>query len=126
MDETSKAMPNNVLDAIALNELKDTICNNIVEEFIQIIDSYLEDTPQRLRSLSDAIMQGNAKRLQLEAHSLKSSSAIVGAKNLSLLCQQLEKLGRDGNTNDAALLASQAMVEYAQVETALQWECKTQ
>ncbi|MBD2568512.1 Hpt domain-containing protein [Anabaena lutea] len=126
MDGTSKAMLNNVLDAIALNELKDTICNNIVEEFIQIIDSYLEDTPQRLRSLSNAIIQGNTKTLQLEAHSLKSSSAIVGAKNLSLLCKQLEKLGRDGNINDAVLLVSQAMAEYVQVEAALQWECKVQ
>ncbi|WP_016952757.1 Hpt domain-containing protein [Anabaena sp. PCC 7108] len=125
MDKKSEFIPNNVLDQITLNELKKTICNNITEEFMQIIDSYLEDTPKRLQSLSNAIIQENAKTLQLEAHSLKSSSAIVGAKNLSLLCKQLEKLGRDSNTNDAPLLLSQAITEYEQVEAALQWECKS-
>jgi histidine phosphotransfer protein HptB len=114
-----------VLDAKALEELRDIVCSNNLEEFIQLIECYLEDTPQRFQAINDAIPQENAKRLQLEAHALKSSSAIVGAKHLSQICKQLEDLGRDGNLSDATLLLSQAMTEYQQVDAALKLECQT-
>jgi CheY-like chemotaxis protein len=117
-------MPNNILDAAALTELREMICSNDLEQFIEIIQCYLEDTPQRLQSITDAITQENAKIVQLEAHALKSSSAIVGAKTLSQICKKLEELGRDDNLTDATLLLSQAMTEYQQVEAALQLECK--
>ncbi|MBD2294866.1 response regulator [Anabaena sphaerica FACHB-251] len=119
-----ETMSNNILDAAALEELKEIICSNELEQFIEIIQSYLEDTPQRFQSINDAITQGNAKTVQLEAHALKSSSAIVGAKTLSQICRQLEDLGRDENLADATLLLCQAMTEYEQVEAALKLECK--
>ncbi|WP_200325852.1 response regulator [Sphaerospermopsis aphanizomenoides] len=118
-------MPNNnILDATALEELRDIVCSNNQEEFIQIIQSYLEDTPQRFHSIQNAISKQDAKTLQLEAHALKSSSAIVGATNLSQICTKLEALGRDANLVDATLLLSQAIAEYQLVDAALQLECK--
>ncbi|MEA5552517.1 Hpt domain-containing protein [Anabaena cylindrica UHCC 0172] len=117
-------MINDVLDAKVLEELRDIVCSNNVEEFIQLIECYLEDTPQRLQAINDAIIQENAKILQLEAHALKSSSAIVGAKNLSQICKKLEDLGRDANLADTTLLLSQAMTEYQQVMAALKLECQ--
>lgn len=123
-NKTIESMTNNVLDAEALEELKDIVCSNDLEEFIQLIECYQEDTPKRLRAINDAISQNNAKKLQLEAHALKSSSAIVGAKNLSLICKKLEELGRDNNLSDAPLFLSQAMTEYQQVDAALKLECQ--
>jgi HPt (histidine-containing phosphotransfer) domain-containing protein len=122
--EIVENMPNNILDASALKELKDIICNNDAEQFIEIIQCYLEDTPQRLQSIQDAITQGDAKTLQLEAHALKSSSAIVGAKTLSEFCKDLEDSGRNKNLAEAPSKLSKAMTEYQRVEAALQLECK--
>lgn len=123
-NKTVEPMTNDVLDSKVLEELKDIVCSNNVEEFIQLIECYLEDTPQRLQAIHDAIIQENAKTLQLEAHALKSSSAIVGAKNLAQICKGLEDLGRDANLADATLLLSQAMTEYQQVDAALKLECQ--
>jgi CheY-like chemotaxis protein/HPt (histidine-containing phosphotransfer) domain-containing protein len=123
-NKTIEPMSNNVLDTKALEELKDIVCSNDLEEFIQLIECYLEDTPERFQAINDAISQKNAKKLQLEAHTLKSSSAIVGAKNLSLICKKLEDLGRNENISDAPLLLSQAMTEYQQVDAALKLECQ--
>jgi PAS domain S-box-containing protein len=122
--EIFEIMPNNILDTATLVELKEIICSNERDQFIDIIQCYLEDTPQRFQSIQDAISQENAGRVYLEAHALKSSSAIVGAKTLSQICKKLEDLGRDDNLTDAKSLLSQAMTEYKQVEAALQLECK--
>jgi PAS domain S-box-containing protein len=110
---------NNVLDQSILQELREIICDNQIEEFIQIINSYLEDASQRLISLNIAIAENNAKQLQLEAHALKSSSNIVGATNLSKIFKELEFLGRIGNTTDAEPLLNQAITDYQQVEAEL-------
>ncbi|MEA5617563.1 response regulator [Cronbergia sp. UHCC 0137] len=118
-DQNPVSISNDILDEGVLTELREIICSGIQEEFVQIIESYLDDTPQRLRSLDDAINQGNAKTLQLEAHALKSSSAILGATSLSQLFLQLETLGRAENTTDADLLLSQAMGQFEQVKSAL-------
>jgi PAS domain S-box-containing protein len=114
----------NIIDPKVLKELKESICDNVITEFLMLIDSYLEDSPQRLQALTNAITQDNAQNLRLEAHTLKSSSAIFGAKNFSILCKKLEDLGRDGNTKDAALLIPQLMNDYQQVKIALQLEIK--
>ncbi len=124
MPESATKNVDNILDAEALKELKDNICDNVITEFMILIDSYLEDSPQRLQALTDAITQDNAKNLRLEAHTLKSSSAIFGAKNFSILCKKLEDLGRDCNTKDAAFLLPQLIKEYQKVEAALQLERK--
>jgi HPt (histidine-containing phosphotransfer) domain-containing protein len=76
-----------------------------------------------LQSLQDAITQGDAKTLQLEAHALKSSSAIVGANTLSEFCKDLEDSGRNKNLAEAPSKLSKAMTEYQRVEAALQLEC---
>ncbi|WP_168538016.1 response regulator, partial [Anabaena sp. UHCC 0253] len=119
-----ESLPKNmqILDTETLKELRESICDHVVSEFIMLIDSYLEDSPQRLQALGDAITQDNAKNLRLEAHTLKSSSAIFGAKELSNLCKRLEDLGRDGNTKDAASLVPQVITQYQKVEAALHLE----
>ncbi len=122
MPESLTKNVHNLLDTETLKELKETICDNVITEFVILIDSYLEDSPQRLQALSQAIAENNAKNLRLEAHTLKSSSAIFGAKEFSKLCKKLEDLGRDGNTADAALLLPQLIKEYQEVEAALQLE----
>ena len=84
----------------------------------------MEDTPERLKVINDAINQGNAKTVQIEAHALKSSSAIIGAKTLSEICKKLEFLGHDNHLENASSLLIEAMAEYKQVDAALQLECK--
>ena len=49
------------------------------------------------------------------AHTLKSSSAQVGALRLSALCKELEARGRAGSTRGAAELLGKAREELAVV-----------
>ena len=61
----------------------------------------------------------DAKALQTQAHSLKSSSANVGARELAELARELEALGRTGQTTDAAGLVERMATEFLRVREAL-------
>jgi HPt (histidine-containing phosphotransfer) domain-containing protein len=123
--EIIKPTANSTLDSGVLQELKEVICNNISHEYIELITTYLEDIPPRLRSLGDAVTQGNSPPIKLELHALKSSSAIIGAKNLGKLFQQLEDLGDiDTHKTETVLLLSQIIAEYERVEIALKLELR--
>ncbi|HEV8722587.1 MAG TPA: Hpt domain-containing protein [Candidatus Binatia bacterium] len=54
------------------------------EDFlIELIDVYLKDTPNRVMRLRQALDGGDSEAFVREAHTLKSSSASVGAMGLS-------------------------------------------
>ncbi|MFM7406808.1 MAG: response regulator [Cuspidothrix sp.] len=108
-----------ILDPSIIKELKESICNHVMSEFVMFIDSYLDDTPERLQALQDAINDDNSQKLRLEAHTLKSSSAVFGAKKFSNLCKKLEDLGRDGNIKHAAFLVPELVKQYEDVKIAL-------
>ena len=80
-----------------------------------MIHAYVDDTPQQLRALHQAIGALNPGHLRKSAHSLKSSSANVGAETLAQLCKELETLGRAGSTDGAATLLDQLENEFAAV-----------
>ena len=79
----------------------------------RIVASFLNDMPVQLDALSEAINEGAFGALRDGAHSLKSSSANVGATKLAALFRELERQGteRDGVAAPATLRAIHA--EYA-------------
>ena len=70
----------------------------------QILQIFLETTGDTLGQIDQAVAAGDAEGLRRAAHTLKSSSAYVGAEKLSRLFQQLEALGRDGKPEAANAL----------------------
>src|SRR4051812_4141338 len=73
------------------------------EDFLlELIDIYKQDTPQRLAGLRQALAQGDLEALRREAHTLKSSSAQLGATVLSDMAKEMEALARAGSVADMA------------------------
>jgi HPt (histidine-containing phosphotransfer) domain-containing protein len=91
---------------------------------VQLIELYLEDAPSLLEAMDKAVTQTNAAQLQTAAHTLKSSSASLGAISLSNLCEQLEILGQTGTIVGAQEIITQVQSEYERVKIALQLECQ--
>ena len=82
---------------------------------------YLEDAPPLLRTIRDAVGRADADALRRAAHSLKSSSANLGAVRLARLCQELEQIGATGSVDGvAATLAADTTVEFDKVSSTLQ------
>jgi HPt (histidine-containing phosphotransfer) domain-containing protein len=78
---------------------------------VEIIDEYLSDSAALLTTLRDA----SGEDLRRAAHSLKSTSASVGAGRLAAVCAQIEQAGAP----DADLVA-EAEREHAAVRAGLE------
>ena len=90
------------------------------EEFlVELIDAYLDDAPTRLAELRRAFENGNAETFTREAHTLKSSSANLGAMKVSALAKEMEMAGRAGNMAQMAEPVARAEAEFALVRAAL-------
>jgi signal transduction histidine kinase/DNA-binding response OmpR family regulator len=75
------------------------------EDFIGLIDSYLENTPMLLREIEAGVKDEDCTQVVVPAHSLKSSSANVGAIGLSELSKQLEMAARADSFNQVKELS---------------------
>ena len=69
----------------------------------KVINIYLKGAPEQLESIRQAVTQDDGSALERAAHSLKSSSANLGALQLSEICRELEMLGKKGLTGDAGV-----------------------
>ena len=78
---------------------------------VELIDDYLEDSAALLAIVREA----SGDELRRAAHSLKSTSASLGAGRLAALCAQIEQAGEA----DAAL-SSAAEREHAAVRASLE------
>ncbi len=91
-----------------------------------LIHDYLADAPQKVEEIKLAIETQDIMRLKEAAHTLKSSSAQLGAMTFSELCKELEYMGRTGMvapTEEGKLecfTSGKAAEKLAQVE--LEWE----
>ncbi len=73
--------------------------------FERLLTAYLAHSPKNVSQLFDALAQKQINALYLAAHSLKSSSANVGAKRVAELARDIEALARKGTCEDIAPIA---------------------
>jgi histidine phosphotransfer protein HptB len=106
------------IDNQVLESLMDMLGDD-QEVLAEIINCYLVESPKMVNDIQTSATTQDADILSKTAHSFKSSSASVGAINLSELCIQLESKGKSGNLEGVLELVSQMSDEYAQVEIAL-------
>jgi HPt (histidine-containing phosphotransfer) domain-containing protein len=81
----------------------------------ELIDTYLADAPDLLVAMRDALAAREAAGLRRAAHTLKSTSAMLGARRLADLCRRLEDAEGSAET-----LVTQAEDEYLRVRVDLQ------
>ncbi len=110
------------IDPQALQAISDMAGEAAAEAIVEVIDSYLEDAPQLLQAIRRAIASEDLPGLRAATHTLKSTSATLGATTLSALCKQLEAIGNVAAIRAALALAYQIEAEYESVKGVLQEE----
>jgi len=88
----------------------------------RVIHIYLEESPGLVGAIHQAILDRDANTLLESAHSLKSSSANLGAMQLSELSRELEALGNKADIDQASLLMDQLDSEFERACNALKKE----
>jgi HPt (histidine-containing phosphotransfer) domain-containing protein len=93
---------------------------------VKAIALYLDTTPKTMDSIRTAVEQRDPERLHKAAHSLKSSSANLGARLLAGLCKELETMGRTQALENVQNVMAKVDGEYAAVRDALSAELQTE
>ncbi len=119
VDELCEVIDQSVL--ASLKELQEDGEPDIVEE---VGGLFLKHAPEKIAAIEKAAAQKDAKALQVSAHSLKSSSAYVGAMRLSAMSKDLEMMGRSGALDGVTEKVRALVTEYSRVKVALEKEMK--
>jgi CheY-like chemotaxis protein len=111
-----------VIDRQVLDQLGKVRTNGKPELLTRVIKLYLVESPKLIQKLKQAAKAANAPEMASQAHSLKSSSANVGAKVLSRYCEDLEQSARRADTEEARRILAKVESEHGSVQAALKAE----
>jgi len=87
-----------------------------VEEVVEVtLDVYLSEAPELFRALEQALDGGDAEAVRRAAHSLKSASGNIRAKQLADMLQGMEDRGKQGEVAEARAALGTLRDEYQAV-----------
>jgi len=89
---------------------------------VELIDLYLDDAPRRIASLQEAVAKADEKGFRRAAHTLKGSSANLGAGRLAELCEQIERAEDDDAVQEVRVLLQSMEREFEHVRRAFSAE----
>jgi signal transduction histidine kinase/CheY-like chemotaxis protein/HPt (histidine-containing phosphotransfer) domain-containing protein/HAMP domain-containing protein len=115
-----KAVPPEVLDARALEQLRATLGRQAKRMLPALIEQFYRDAERLLGQARQALEEGRAEDLRIASHSLKSISATFGAMALSAVAREVESLAREGRLDGVAEQISRAEAELARAKPALE------
>lgn len=102
-DKTPTAIPSEahsnpmpLLERAPLNAIKELRKPGVPDILAKIISVYESDSPQLIIAMRNGLEQNNTEELIRAAHSLKTSSAMLGAQQLADQCHSIEKMLRNG------------------------------
>lgn len=113
---------NEVLDRSVLASLRELQEDGEPDIVAEVGGLFIEHAPRKIAAIKKAASEGNAKALEVAAHSLKSSSSYVGALKLSAFSKELEFMGRSGVLDGSIEKAALAESEFERVKAALEAE----
>jgi PAS domain S-box-containing protein len=109
-----------VLDMEGLEEFMSLVLGETPENASEFITLYIEDATRLIANMHQALEQGRIEDFTRASHSLKSSSAQIGAMQLSSLCRELEIRSRMHELEQSRELLAQVTTAYEQVKALLQ------
>ena len=87
-----------LVDPAVLDELRESTGGD--EAFIvELVETYIAEGAANVASMVAAAEAGDAAAIVRPAHTLKSSSASLGAMRLSEICRAIEEAGREARSD---------------------------
>jgi HPt (histidine-containing phosphotransfer) domain-containing protein len=106
------------LDISLFQDLRDTIDDDLV--FSDLVTVYLNSAENLIDEIQAAFTNQDADKFAIAAHSLKSTSASIGATRLSQISKYLEKVGKTGEISVETEILNLLNNEYTEVIKAIQ------
>jgi CheY-like chemotaxis protein len=113
-----------ILDRQVLSQLRELESIEDPHLLSRVLMLYLEDAPKLVEKLKRAVDQKDAREIELNAHTLKSSSANIGATALASHCGELHSVARAMEIDGAARIFSVVEAAFSQVQSAVAAEVR--
>jgi HPt (histidine-containing phosphotransfer) domain-containing protein len=91
------SITNDVLDVETLKAFEKVKSEDGSDFVIELIDLYLEGTPQRIQAIREAAFEKEWVLLKRTAHTIKGSSSTLGLHRVAQVCQELEVTSLSSN-----------------------------
>ena len=85
----------------------------------RVLGLYRDEAPKTMATIASAVVAADAAEIARAAHSLKSSSASIGATVMSVLCAELVAAGRGGKVLNAREIFVRVEAEQVRVQEAI-------
>ncbi|ACB77134.1 Hpt domain-containing protein [Opitutus terrae] len=108
-----------VIDQQSIQNLRELNPGDNDEFLREIVGIYLEDTPLRLTELEQSLAAGEVPKFTRAAHSIKGSSANVGAMLVRGVAETLEHQSAKEGLDHVAPLLANLKAEFARAREAL-------
>jgi HPt (histidine-containing phosphotransfer) domain-containing protein len=108
-----------VLDSQALLRIRGMQQQGGPDILATVIDLYLDSSQALIEKIRAGIAAGDTKSVCDAAHTLKSSSANLGAQRLPAMARQLESMRRESDLELLRPLAAELILEHERVVEAL-------
>jgi HPt (histidine-containing phosphotransfer) domain-containing protein len=96
------------LNLSAIAELREVM----EEDFNFLIETFLQDSEERITQLKSAFNNGDATEFGRAAHSFKGSCTNIGLPRLADFCLVAEKTGKEGDLSKGAEMIENIESEY--------------
>jgi HPt (histidine-containing phosphotransfer) domain-containing protein len=90
----TQRLPVGALDREVLDQLREDLGGTAALR--EVIRSFLDQTPSVLSALRDAVTRADVPSIRRTAHMIKGTSSILGARELSDQCAEIERVGQTG------------------------------
>jgi HPt (histidine-containing phosphotransfer) domain-containing protein len=106
-----------IIDPATFNELKDLMGTDFL---IELINTYITETGELIEQLRQALALQDYSSFGRFAHSIKSSSASLGALIFSQQARELEILGKANDLSKAGSKLERLAADFLQVKLCLE------
>lgn len=118
------ALPPARINRTALAHVRDLATADEPDPLPELIALFLEDTPGRLAQMRRAVQLHDARALDSAAHSLKGSSASLGAETMVGLCTRAMTSAAQADMSAARAIVNELELEFAAAKSLLEAELK--
>ena len=118
--EKQRFTAGSALDRDVLDQLREDLGGTAALR--EVIRSFLDQTPSVLSALRDAAARADVPSIRRAAHMIKGTSSILGARELSEQCAEIERVGQTGCIADAGSRVIAVEASYRTIEAALKAE----
>jgi HPt (histidine-containing phosphotransfer) domain-containing protein len=108
------------VDIKIIEELRSLQTDDEEDVVLEIIQIFIKTTTEMFKNMNQANSQKNLEPLRIMAHTLKSSTASVGAMKLCELVTEIEKLAKAGQKEEISEILIKAEQEFKSVQKELE------